>query len=168
MKTSTSTTATVIYATGGLIWASARRLVAMLAVTVFLISSQTKEVVVDAFLFATTTSSSCTRSTTTKNACSYSNTITTLHARKYIVIGGNIDGINPNQEEDTYNMSKKERRRREREKGDANFKSGAYKTKKKTMKEKAMGVNFDKLDDKVSAVINNMWCLSLSCAITMI
>ena len=50
-------------------------------------------------------------------------------------------------------MSKKERRRREREKGDANFKSGAYKTKKKTMKEKAMGVNFDKLDDKVSAII---------------
>ena len=50
-------------------------------------------------------------------------------------------------------MSKKERRRREREKGDANFKSGAYKTKKKqTMKEKAMGVNFDKLDDKVSAI----------------
>ena len=47
-------------------------------------------------------------------------------------------------------MSKKERRRREREKGDANFKSGAYKKKKQTMKEKAMGVNFDKLDDKVS------------------
>ena len=36
---------------------------------------------------------------------------TTLQlARKYIVIGGNIDGIDPNKEEDTYSMSKKERK----------------------------------------------------------
>ena len=80
---------------------------------------------------------------------------TTLHlARKYIVIGGNIDGINPNkdEEEDTYNMSKKERRRRERERGAANFKSGAYK-QKKTMKDKFKKIDFDKLDEKVSAVI---------------
>jgi hypothetical protein len=153
MKTSASTnSATVNYATTGLLLTSVRRLLAMLVVAAVLISSQTKEeVAVDAFLLTTTTSSSCTKSTATKNARSCSNTIA-LHARKYIVIGGNIDGINPNQEEDTYNMSKKERRRREREKGDANFKSGAYK-KKKTMKEKTMGVNFDKLDDKVSGVI---------------
>jgi hypothetical protein len=151
MKTSASTnSATVNYATTGLLLTSVRRLLAMLVVAAALISSQTKEeVVVDAFLL-TTTSSACTKSTTTKNARSCSNTITTLHARKYIVIGGNIDGINPNQDEDTYNMSKKERRRRERETGYANFKSGAYKKKKQTIKEKAMGVNFDKLDDKVS------------------
>eukprot|EP00984_Skeletonema_dohrnii_P030002 scaffold21066_cov81-Skeletonema_dohrnii-CCMP3373.AAC.1 len=77
---------------------------------------------------------------------------TTLHlARKYVVIGGNIDGINPNkdEEEDTYNMSKKERRRRERERGAANFKSGAYR-EKKTMKEKMKNVNFDKLDEQVT------------------
>ena len=81
---------------------------------------------------------------------------TTLHlARKYVVIGGNIDGINPNkdEEEDTYNMSKKERRRRERERGAANFKSGAYK-EKKTMKEKMKNVNFDKLDEQVSYVLH--------------
>jgi hypothetical protein len=150
MKTSASTTATV-NANAGLLLASFRRLLVMLVAVALLISSQTK--VIDAFLLTTTpTWSACTKSTTTtKYARSCSNT-TTLHARKYIVIGGNIDGINPNQEEDTYNMSKKERRRREREKGDANFKSGAYKKKKKTMKEKAMGVNFDKLDDKVSVI----------------
>jgi hypothetical protein len=152
MKTSASTnSATINYATAGLLLVSIRRLIAMLVAVALLISSQTK--VIDAFLLTTTpTWSACTKSTTTtKYARSCSNT-TTLHARKYIVIGGNIDGINPNQEEDTYNMSKKERRRREREKGDANFKSGAYKKKKQTMKEKAMGVNFDKLDDKVSAI----------------
>ena len=32
-----------------------------------------------------------------------------LFATKYVVIGGNIDGIN-NEDEDTYNMSKKERK----------------------------------------------------------
>ena len=81
---------------------------------------------------------------------------TALHlARKYVVIGGNIDGINPNkdEEEDTYNMSKKERRRRERERGAANFKSGAYR-EKKTMKEKMKNVNFDKLDEQVSCVLH--------------
>lgn len=90
-----------------------------------------------------------------------SDTTTTLNlARKYIVIGGNIDGINPNkdEEEDTYNMSKKERRRRERERGAANFKSGAYK-QKKTMKEKFKKIDFDKLDEKVS--------YSMSCGIEL-
>ena len=68
-------------------------------------------------------------------------------ARKYVVIGGNIDGINKDEEEeDTFNMSKKERRRREREKGAANFQSGA----KKTVKDKLKHINFDKLDEKVS------------------
>lgn len=66
-------------------------------------------------------------------------------ARKYIVIGGNIDGVNPNEEEDTYTTSKKERRRREREAGEANFKNGNYKKKKK----KAAIVDWDKLEDKV-------------------
>ena len=69
-----------------------------------------------------------------------------LQARKYVVIVGNIDGINPNEEEDTYNMSKKERRRREREKGAADFKSGKYKLKKKS----ATKINYDKLEDKVT------------------
>jgi len=46
-------------------------------------------------------------------------------------------------------MSKKERRRRERERGAANFKSGAYK-EKKTMKEKMKNVNYDKLDEQVT------------------
>ena len=68
-----------------------------------------------------------------------------LHARKYVVIGGNIDGINPNEEEDTYNMSKKERRRRERETGAADFKSGKHKLKKKGTK-----INYEKLEDKVT------------------
>jgi len=67
-----------------------------------------------------------------------------LQATKYVVIGGNIDGIN-NEEEDTYNMSKKERRRREREKGAADFKSGKHKLKKKGTK-----INYDKLEDKVT------------------
>ena len=67
-----------------------------------------------------------------------------LHATKYVVIGGNIDGIN-NEEEDTYNMSKKERRRREREKCAADFKSGKHKLKKKGTK-----INYDKLEDKVT------------------
>lgn len=62
-------------------------------------------------------------------------------ARKYIVIGGNIDGINPNEEESTYNMSKKERRRRERE-------AGASKNKQKT--KKSLTINYDKLEDKVT------------------
>ena len=69
-----------------------------------------------------------------------------LQATKYVVIGGNIDDINPNEEEDTYNMSKKERRRREREKGAADFKSGKYKLKKKS----ANKINYDKLEDKVT------------------
>ena len=71
-------------------------------------------------------------------------------ARKYVVIGGNIEGINPNKdnEEDTYNMSKKERRRRERERAAANFKSGNY--KKKTAKDKMKNIDFDKLEEKVS------------------
>ena len=68
-----------------------------------------------------------------------------LQATKYVVIGGNIDGINPNEEEDTYNMSKKERRRREREKGAADFKSGKHKLKTKGTK-----INYDKLEDKVT------------------
>ena len=68
-----------------------------------------------------------------------------LHlARKYIVIGGNIDGLNPNQEEDTYSMSKKERRRREREAGEANFKSGNKKKKQNN------SINYDKLEEKVT------------------
>ncbi|KAL7524568.1 hypothetical protein ACHAWF_000999 [Thalassiosira exigua] len=69
-------------------------------------------------------------------------------ASKYIVIGGNIDGINPNKEEDAYSMSKKERRRRERERGEANFKNGNYKKNKK----KATGadINYDKLEEKVT------------------
>jgi len=68
-----------------------------------------------------------------------------LQATKYVVIGGNIDGIN-NEEEDTYNMSKKERRRREREKGAADFKSGKHKLKKPS----ASKINYDKLEDKVT------------------
>jgi len=68
-----------------------------------------------------------------------------IFATKYVVIGGNIDGINQNEEEDAYNMSKKERRRREREKGAADFKSGKYKLKKKGTK-----INYDKLEDKVT------------------
>ena len=128
-------------------------LLAMLAVfCLVLVTSQTKVVVVDAFL--TTTSSTSCIPTRNNNADVGGSTLLHL-ARKYIVIGGNIDGINPNQAEDTYNMSKKERRRREREAGEANFKSGAYK-KKQTMKEKAKNINFDKLDDKVSC-----WQLSL-------
>ncbi|KAL7543824.1 hypothetical protein ACHAXR_013217 [Thalassiosira sp. AJA248-18] len=67
-----------------------------------------------------------------------------LLATKHIVIGGNIDGINPNQDEDTYNMSKKERRRREREKGAANFKKGKHK------KKKSFVINYDKLEEKVT------------------
>lgn len=70
-----------------------------------------------------------------------------LHlAKKYLVIGGNIDGINPDQEEDTYNMSKKERRRKEREAGEANFKNGDYKKKKN----KSAAINYDKLEDRVT------------------
>ena len=66
-------------------------------------------------------------------------------AREYIVIGGNLPGVNPNNEEDDTNkMSIKERRRREREKGEQNFKSGAYKKKKK------LTVNYDKLEEKVT------------------
>lgn len=65
-------------------------------------------------------------------------------ATKYVVIGGNIDGINPSQDdEDTYNMSKKERRRRERERGASNFKSNKKKKKKST-------INYDKLEEKVT------------------
>ena len=72
---------------------------------------------------------------------------TTLQlARKYIVIGGNIDGIDPNKEEDTYSMSKKERRRREREIGAANFAKGKY--KKKTS---AANIDYDKLEQKVTS-----------------
>lgn len=66
-------------------------------------------------------------------------------AREYIVIGGNLSGVNPNNEDDeTQNMSKKERRRREREKGEQDFKSGAYKKKKK------FTINYDKLEEKVT------------------
>lgn len=71
---------------------------------------------------------------------------TTLQlARKYIVIGGNIDGIDPNKEEDTYSMSKKERRRREREIGATNFAKGKYKKKNA-----AANINYDKLEEKVT------------------
>lgn len=70
-----------------------------------------------------------------------------LLATKYVIIGGNIDGIN-NEDEDTYNMSKKERRRREREAGEEAFKSGEYKKKKK--KKKKFTINYDKLEEKVT------------------
>lgn len=43
-------------------------------------------------------------------------------------------------------MSKKERRRREREAGAANFKSGNYKKKKN----KSTAIDYDKLEEKVS------------------
>lgn len=119
-------------------------LVATLAIFFFL-SSQTRAI--DAFI-----ASRIPAAVHHQNDCA----TTALHlARKYIVIGGNIDGINPNKddEEDTYNMSKKERRRRERERGAAAFKSGAYKQKKKmTVKEKMKHVDFDKLDEQVSVV----------------
>ena len=69
-------------------------------------------------------------------------------ARKYLVIGGNIPGVNPDQEEDTYTMSKKERRRRERERGEENFKNGNYKKKKKN--KSSAKINYDKLEEKVS------------------
>ena len=114
---------------------------ATLAIIFIFISSQTSAI--DAFI--------ATKSPT-NNIGRRDSAIAPLHlARNYIVIGGNIDGINPNkdEEEDTYNMSKKERRRRERERGAAAFKSGAYK-QKKTMKEKLKNVDFDKLDEKVS------------------
>ena len=68
-----------------------------------------------------------------------------LLATEYVIIGGNIDGIN-NEDEDTYNMSKKERRRREREAGEEAFKSGEYKKKKK----KKFTINYDKLEEKVT------------------
>ena len=107
----------------------------LLAILVFLLSESNNA---GAF---TTPSSSSLSYTKSKN-------IKALQlARKYIVIGGNIEGINPNQEEDTYNMSKKERRRREREIGEENFKNGNYKKKKN---QKATSINYDKLEDKVS------------------
>lgn len=120
-------------------------LVATLAI--FFFSSQT--IAIDAFI-----ASRIPAAVHHQNDCA----TTALHlARKYIVIGGNIDGINPNkddEEEDTYNMSKKERRRRERERGAAAFKSGAYKQKKKmTVKEKMKHVDFDKLDEQVSVLL---------------
>ena len=119
-------------------------LVAALAIFFFL-SSQTRAI--DAFIATRIPAA------VHQNDCA----TTRLHlARKYIVIGGNIDGINPNkdEEEDTYNMSKKERRRRERERGAAAFKSGAYKQKKKmTVKEKLKNVDFDKLDEQVSVLL---------------
>ena len=128
-------------------------LVAALAIFFFL-SSQTRAV--DAFI--------ATRIPAARSDSGRECTITPLYlARKYIVIGGNIDGINPNkeEEEDTYNMSKKERRRRERERGAAAFKSGAYKQKKKmTMKEKLKNVDFDKLDEQVSVLLR---CVSICC-----
>lgn len=66
-------------------------------------------------------------------------------AREYVVIGGNLPGVNPDDEDDTYNMSKQERRRREREKGDADFQNGEYKKKKKKFT-----INYDKLEEKVT------------------
>jgi hypothetical protein len=123
----------------------------ILATLAIFLASQTKEAA-DAFVITTTiptTTSSYNQSAINVGSRSGSNSALAL-ARKYIDIGGNIDGINPNnEEEDTYNMSKKERRRREREKGAADFKAGVYK-QKKTMKDKLKHVNFDKLDEKVS------------------
>jgi hypothetical protein len=66
-------------------------------------------------------------------------------AREYIVIGGNLPGLGPD-DEDTYNMSKKERRQKEREKGEADFKSGKYKQNKK----KKFTINYDKLEETVT------------------
>ena len=65
-------------------------------------------------------------------------------ANKWVIIGGNLPGLDPDQEEDTYSMSKKERRRREREKASADFKSGKHKLKK------TKAVDYDKLEAKVS------------------
>ncbi len=119
---------------------SPSKMLAALAI-IFLLTSQPSAI--DAFMLQSPIN----------NHISTHTTSTLNLARKYIVIGGNIDGINPNkdEEEDTYNMSKKERRRRERERGAANFKSGAYK-QKKTMKEKFKNIDFDKLDEKVSCM----------------
>eukprot|EP00986_Skeletonema_menzelii_P011648 scaffold6077_cov75-Skeletonema_menzelii.AAC.7 len=126
---------------------------ATLAIIFIFISSQTRAI--DAFI--------ATKSPTNNIGRRDSATAPLHLARNYIVIGGNIDGINPNkdEEEDTYNMSKKERRRRERERGAAAFKSGAYK-QKKTMKEKLKNMDFDKLDEKVSVqyiyALDNSMC----------
>lgn len=122
-------------------WSPSSKMRATLAIIFIFISSQTRAI--DAFI--------ATKSPTNNIGRRDSATAPLHLARNYIVIGGNIDGINPNkdEEEDTYNMSKKERRRRERERGAAAFKSGAYK-QKKTMKEKLKNMDFDKLDEKVS------------------
>lgn len=66
-----------------------------------------------------------------------------VNAREYVVIGGNLPGLNP-EDAGTQNLSKKERRQREREKGDADFKSGKYKKKKK------FTINYDALEEKVT------------------
>jgi len=142
---------------------SPSKILATLAI--FLLASETKEAA-DAFVTTTVTTTSYSSSHPALSTINVddksSGGSSALHlARKYIVIGGNIDGINPNEEEDTYNMSKKERRRREREKGAVDFQSGVYK-QKKTMKERLKNVNFDKLDEKVSVS-----CYCVECTISL-
>jgi translation initiation factor 1 (eIF-1/SUI1) len=65
-------------------------------------------------------------------------------AREYVVIGGNLPGVDPD-DENTYNLTKKERQQREREKGEIDFKNGTYKKKKKKFT-----INYDKLEEKVT------------------